>query len=367
MTAQSWSAGFVVLLVGASIWVMPVLTRPTLQFGVRVPEDRVGAEVIRRERRAYSRRTAILAICFTAATVLFAADSQVLIAALPLLEPAAGLGCFLVAREHVAAAKIAEDWYGGLRQTVAVDTTWRTEPERFPVLWVVPAIAVLVTTVVIGAVRYPHLPDRLAVHFTASGGPDRWAATSIWSAFLPVAIQVFTTGLFIGLLLITFRSRPDVDAADAVGSTRRYRRFLAVTARGMLALAALSNVTVLLIALQTWQVYRLAGLAVVLPVLPVAVGIVALLAIAVRMGQAGSRLPTAAGDQGDSPGVGRDDDRFWTLGQIYVNRDDPALMVGKRFGVGWTLNFGNPTAWLILGGSAVVTTALLLVSVTAGR
>lgn len=45
-----------------------------------------------------------------------------------------------------------------------------------------------------------------------------------------------------------------------------------------------------------------------------------------------------------------DDDRFWRGGLVYVNRDDPALMVPRRFGLGWTLNFGNPGAAMFLVG-----------------
>jgi uncharacterized membrane protein len=46
----------------------------------------------------------------------------------------------------------------------------------------------------------------------------------------------------------------------------------------------------------------------------------------------------------------RDDDRYWYAGFFYNNPDDPALFVPKRFGLGWTLNFGHPQArWIILG------------------
>lgn len=27
---------------------------------------------------------------------------------------------------------------------------------------------------------------------------------------------------------------------------------------------------------------------------------------------------------------------------MYNNPNDPSLMVNKRFGIGWTINFGNP-------------------------
>jgi len=47
----------------------------------------------------------------------------------------------------------------------------------------------------------------------------------------------------------------------------------------------------------------------------------------------------------------RDDpskDLFWRGGIFYVNPDDPMLFVQKRFGIGHTLNFGNPWSWAVL-------------------
>jgi uncharacterized membrane protein len=35
--------------------------------------------------------------------------------------------------------------------------------------------------------------------------------------------------------------------------------------------------------------------------------------------------------------------RKWGL--IYYNPDDPALIVEKRIGIGWTLNLGNRWSW----------------------
>lgn len=43
----------------------------------------------------------------------------------------------------------------------------------------------------------------------------------------------------------------------------------------------------------------------------------------------------------------RDDDRYWNGGVFYNNPDDPALFVPKRFGLGWTMNFGHPQAKLV--------------------
>jgi hypothetical protein len=47
------------------------------------------------------------------------------------------------------------------------------------------------------------------------------------------------------------------------------------------------------------------------------------------------------------PGDGTPDSS-WTWGLLYNNPDDPALFVPKRFGIGFTVNFGHSSAWWIL-------------------
>jgi len=49
-----------------------------------------------------------------------------------------------------------------------------------------------------------------------------------------------------------------------------------------------------------------------------------------------------------SPVADRTPDECWKLGIIYYNPDDPALMIEKRFGIGWTLNFGNRLSWIVM-------------------
>lgn len=44
----------------------------------------------------------------------------------------------------------------------------------------------------------------------------------------------------------------------------------------------------------------------------------------------------------------RDDDRYWYGGIFYNNPDDPDPFVPKRYGLGWTVNFGHPMGKLFL-------------------
>lgn len=57
----------------------------------------------------------------------------------------------------------------------------------------------------------------------------------------------------------------------------------------------------------------------------------------------------------------RDDDRYWSSGFLYNNPDDPALFVPKRFGLGWTLNFGHPQAKLFITVMIVAMLVLVIV------
>lgn len=59
----------------------------------------------------------------------------------------------------------------------------------------------------------------------------------------------------------------------------------------------------------------------------------------------------------------RPPDDAWK-GVFYSNSHDPAVFVPKRYGIGYTLNFGNPWSWLIvvLIFAAVMTPLLLSVS-----
>jgi uncharacterized membrane protein len=342
----------------------PAVTRPTLQFGVRVPPEHTGAAVIRRERRAYYWRSAVVAVCCAAlAVILWDPGSRWLPRLILLLEVAADVGCFWLARRKITAVKTAEGWYAGLRQTVVADTSWRTQRQPFPVRWLIPAIGVIVATAVIGVIRYPHLPAHLAAGLGALGG--RRVARSPVSAFAVVVAQVYVTGMWTGLLVLVYRSRPDIDAADPAASLRGYRKLLDSFARAALLLLALVDLTLLLATLQRWQLYQLTGASAALPLVPAAAGVLILIAVATRAGWQRSRA-ACGGPRPEPAAANRDDDRFWKAGLIYVNRGDPAIVVAARVGVGWTLNFGNPAAWLIIAGIVASVAGLAVIRIAAG-
>ena len=54
-----------------------------------------------------------------------------------------------------------------------------------------------------------------------------------------------------------------------------------------------------------------------------------------------------------------DSDECWKLGVFYFNPEDSSLLVPKRSGLGYTLNFANPWSWLVLAVALLPALALV--------
>ena len=82
--------------------------------------------------------------------------------------------------------------------------------------------------------------------------------------------------------------------------------------------------------------------------------------LSIKLGQGGNRIKI--NNTNEKNIVNRDDDIHWKLGVFYYNPDDPALFVEKRFGVGWTSNFGRPLTWVYMGLLILLSTGLIIFS-----
>jgi uncharacterized membrane protein len=70
------------------------------------------------------------------------------------------------------------------------------------------------------------------------------------------------------------------------------------------------------------------------------------------------------GGERDTGLTHRDDDKYWRGGLVYINREDHALLVPRRFGLGWTLNVGNPRAAMLL--ASLVAFVILVITLRLG-
>ncbi|MFG3526759.1 DUF5808 domain-containing protein [Streptomyces sp. NPDC047917] len=339
----------------------PLLNPAAVPFGVRVPPDKARAAVVEEQRHHY--RGAIL-VAAAVVTVLSSALGAALgtltagaVGSLLLCAFAAAL--WVRAHRGIARAKADGGWYEDTRQGAVMDTSLRTDPVRFPWYWTVPALVVIAVSVAAGVIVYPGLPDHISMPRRSAGGTVYESyPTTVWTAFGLVLCQVLLTLVVAAVVAGLLRARADLDVARPAAAAARYRRYLVFTARSMMGIAALLDLMLLGLSALMWSDTRSTPLTWAVTGVPL-VAVLALVAcLTLRVGPAGSRLPAPAGED-DTGLVPRDDDRFWRgAGTVYVNADDPAVLVPKRVGIGWTVNLGNPRV-------LVATASLLAVAVGA--
>jgi uncharacterized membrane protein len=335
-----WPLLVVIALVGLLFLLMPGLTRPDVFFAVTVdPAFRATAEGRRATTtyRAVSMASSLLALVALALAVHNNAhETRAVFALVPqLLGTTAG---FLIARRLVRphAAPLATTREAVVvPRRVALSGGWPLQAVPFIVLAAVSALV---------ALRWQDLPARMPVHWGLTGQADRWMDRSPAAVFGPLA----SAGLMCGLMLIVAigllhsrRVRVTGEAAPGEASFRRVTATVLLVAELLIALSASHP---LLVALFRSTVVERALLVMTVGGVAVAAFLVALL---VRLGQGGSRrvpLSETAVPVGD-----RTPDSKWIWGMLYFNADDPALFVEKRFGIGYTLNFGRPSAWVLIG------------------
>jgi uncharacterized membrane protein len=196
--------------------------------------------------------------------------------------------------------------------------------------------------------RYDRLPDILPVRFGQGGFPIGWQYKTPGRVLMPALVQSALSAMLaaVGWLLL---SRPhgdhELDAPDVRTAAAAAE---AVALIGIIWVAFQGYAAVALAGM--WQRGRggLGALYTLLEITGVVLSVVVFARAHVSFGRPGPR-PFVA--------------EHWAFGQLYRNRQDPALFVPTRDGRRWTLNFGRPVAVVLMGvilGAGVVAPAVLL-------
>jgi uncharacterized membrane protein len=357
-----------ILFVGVYAWMLPIVSRRAILFGVTVPVDAratpEGRAVVARYRLGTTAVTVLAAGALTGLAV-FAPEEWWLYgtsAALPLVYMAALILPYLCAyratRRLVAALGSSGDRGGAA--PLDLEPAAALRPRRYgdyvPWAWEVLPLVIIGATVAYLAATYPAAPARIPTHFDLSGAPDTYSPKTVGSYFLLVWMQIGLEALLAGLAFLTAGSRALPGASEA--SVRRVLlRFVYAIKVGVLAVEGILAVGITAAAIAPHP-HLAPGAALYLPLLLVVVILVGTFVMTVRIVRARASAPPLSATD-------RMNDRHWKLGIFYVHRQDPSLFVERRFGVGYTINLGNPLSWLVLLGILAVPMALVVVGVLA--
>ncbi len=336
------SMALITFLSGCLVAATPWLTRGREAFAVSVPETAQADPRIRRMRRVFLASVlAISAASAVAALALWSANPLAM-AAVVCGPVAAGFALMLVSRARVRAIKRAEGWgTRSARLSTVAGAAEASAPRPLPLAWNLLYLPVVLATLALALALYPRMPDPVPVHFDAAGVVDDWMDKGWQVVAMPLAVQAFMALCLTASHWQILRSRRPASPEHPVASAIAYGMFARAQSATLLVTGIVITVSIAIMPLAFAGVVTSDQSLVALVVIIIA-AILPNLAVSLVYGQAGSRLlrRMTASDE-----LGFDDDERWRLGLFYVNREDPSVVVPRRFGIGWAMNWGNPKSW----------------------
>jgi uncharacterized membrane protein len=333
------------ILATAAILLIPVtVSKPGLLFGVTVAPDAAGSRVGRAILAGWRILIVASALVLAAASLIASAiltDTGAFVVSLAsmfifLFVILVGMVAF-----HQRALALELPGSGSVRAAPARARSTQSAPWWWEIL----PLAIIAATAIVLAVQYPSAPARIPIHFNYDGQPDTFVQKSIGAFYGLVWTQIglwlllTVIGIFIGRVQTPNGGGRPTFVAVAI-------RFLYWVKTGLLVL--LGGMQILLDSgyAHAWVWIALT----ILTLIAIFVGV----AILVRHYSSIVQQRPVPGDATA--------DQYWIGGIIYRNPADPALFVERRLGVGYTLNLGNPMAWIVLVGLIVLAVGIPIVT-----
>jgi uncharacterized membrane protein len=354
------------LIAAAFMLIIPLITRRGLLFGVYVGEEQSDGEEARRITRSwYIWMAGTLVLALLLGTVIASAlpKAPELAASTVFAFLGGTLVCYL--RAYFQARALPGK--ATVPSAAAPLLADRPSSVTLPVAAIIVGLVGGAVAVGYAWIHYPQLPARVPTHFGPSGAPDAWAPKSFASVML-LPLGTLFMGVMLGATAyLTARAKRAIrrqDGGVSIDAQVRFRQAMARFLSGTAMLVTLMMGLMAIAAIRT-GLGLAAGMPSALMPLVIAMLVWALggsIYIAVRYGQGGARLERRTGNAALTNGLA--DNERWVLGAFYINRDDPSIFVEKRFGLGYTINLGNPKALLFILAFLAITAAIVVIALT---
>ncbi|MBV9923488.1 MAG: DUF1648 domain-containing protein [Acidobacteria bacterium] len=235
----------------------------------------------------------------------------------------------------------------------------------YPLVEVCVALLTLATFALLGHF-YPRLPEMMPTHWNASGAADDWARKTFSSVFFLPALGLYLQVVFVVLKRDLVQAKMTLPATNTEEYLRGKEGFLAANMRLIDLVRALIAALFLAIALlllsttipefKRFEPYAFAAVLASVGLMLAGAGYYIWRMIAINNG-----LDELTGDEYVQRAA---DEGHWRHGGLtYYNPEDPALVVEKLTGVGYTLNLAHRGVWsrlaLLSGVPLFVVWALL--------
>lgn len=343
--------GFTLLVMLVAQVLVTSTSRKDILLGVKIPEEKVKTDQVRKIIKGYKRETILIGII---ALILLGLPVYYLNGVrLILLCVFAYLGVlFLVYlrwNKKVKELKIQEGWQRSSKKVVVIDTDFSRDRGRENMVsmkWYLIPLLIIAVNIVAVLVMYKTLPETLPIHWDLKGNVDGYVSKSVFAALAMPITQLILFLVFYGSNTFMLSSKQQINQGNPEDSIKKNitnRRVWSIYFLVLLLLMEILitglNLSILGLPLDVGLVNTLI---LIVSVASSVIGIV----IGTRLGQGGDRIK--ASNDSLSKEYDIDDDDLWKLGNtIYYNPNDSSLFVEKRVGIGWTVNAARPLGMVL--------------------
>lgn len=320
------ATSLVTIVVGAAMFFLPDMTRHAILFGLAVPNN---FRHTARACRSIAEFRMFVAVALIAVLIGIFVSPIGALNAISVAGPMLMLliGCIGFVWQHRRLKPFAIEPLGA-REVVVTNV-----PERLPwFVWLaLGPFAILAAAAVFLSRHWKSIPATFPVHWGINGQPNAWSNRTVHGVY---GLLLMGAAVVSCMLILAF----------AIWFGARRSRFRRVTFGALIAIEYMQ--ALLLSAVAVAPIVHLPGW--VMPVIPLVFIVPMLFAMARAITEpGGAPEPTP--------------NECWKGGMIYFNPKDPALLVERRAGLGYTFNFGNPWSWVLLAMIvAAATTPLML-------
>jgi uncharacterized membrane protein len=345
----------------------PKTTRKNILFGIKVPEEVLEDEEIKRLFKGFKNDNLIIGIpiLLVISLLLYYSFNVILLVFLIFGYMTILFLIYLKWNKKAKELKIEKGWdkIGG--KIVMVDMRYSRDKKRRGIvspIWFLIPLGIILFNIILAFVLYPTLPDKIPIHWDFQGNIDRYNEKSIATIFMMPLTQISMAIVMYFTYFIIGRSKQQINPNSPGESLKRnilFRKAWSIYLIGMLTLLELLLTFINMISLGVLHINM--GIFNFITLGISGIIIIGTIVLAVKIGQGGERLKLKE-DKVIGTIHDRDDDNLWKLGNtIYYNPDDSSLFVEKRFGIGWTVNTGRPLGmfFMILPIIIIVTTIIL--------
>lgn len=223
--------------------------------------------------------------------------------------------------------------------------------KKYSLIYIIPILLVVASSVY-SFINYDKIPEMMPTHFNFRGIADGFTVKTKTSFFAQIGMQIVVMLLVYFSSVYSLKARVKIDKSNSksdIAHTIKYLSHLASESFFLLLAMALlfSSISFGLVNQKINQML------VILSTVILLASIAPLLYTSYKLKK---------GNYSDVSYTVDDDDKYWLLGCLYYNPNDPVAFVQKRFGIGWTINLGSNKGKLMVACIVLMLVITLYIS-----